>query len=285
MTALIIFAACIFALLLLFAVFLFLISGRRRHPTGFRFRGLYAHRGLYSNKTPEAPENSMPAFHRAVEHGFGIELDVHLSADGELFVFHDENMKRMCGLDRNITEMTSDEIFSVRLLGGAESPPRFSDVLSLVSGRVPLIIELKCEPRVDPSPLCLAVSATLSRYRGEYCIESFNPYVVGWYKKHEPSVYRGQLAERFFTRGKHRKNGAALFMLENLLMNVVGRPDFVAYNCKHTDAPAYRAWRRLLRMPTALWTVRDADAYRLAAPDCDCVIFEGFLPRRDGRRT
>lgn len=271
-------AALIAVLIIFFAAYLFLIHGRRRHPGHEYFHGLFAHRGLYSNATPEAPENSLPAFRRAVEHGFGIELDVHISSDGKLYVFHDDNMLRMCSVDCKITDLTSDEIESARLLGGDEHPPRFSDVLSLVAGRVPMVVELKCEPHVDPGPLCRAVSDMLSHYNGRYCIESFNPYVVGWYRRNEPNVFRGQLSERFFTRGKHEKNGAVLFALENLLLNVVGRPDFVAYNCQHSDAPAYRLWRHLLRMPTAFWTIRDAGMLRTAVSDCDCAIFEGFIP-------
>lgn len=270
------------AAVILFCVYIFLIAGRRKHPEHAFFDGLFAHRGLYSNKTPEAPENSMPAFSRAVGRGFGIELDVHISKDGELFVFHDDNMRRMCSIDRKIEDLTAPEIESARLLGGNEAPPRFSDVLRLVGGRVPLVVELKCEPRVDPAPLCRAVSDMMKNYTGEYCIESFNPYVLGWYRKNEPSVFRGQLAERFYTRGKHDKNGAALFALENLWLNVVGRPDFVAYNCLHRDALSYRLWRHVLRMPTALWTIRDENTLADAASDCECRIFESFIPQSGG---
>lgn len=271
-------AAVAFAMALFY---IYLICGRRRHPDYPEFYGhLYAHRGLFSNETPDAPENSMPAFRRAVGHGFGIELDVHISADGELFVFHDENMRRMCGVDSKIETLSSAGIESARLLGGEETIPRFGAVLDLVSGQVPLIIELKCEPRVSPEPLCRAVHDMLARYSGPYCIESFNPYVVRWFRKNAPGVFRGQLAERFFTRGTQKGNGAVRFALENLWLNVLGRPDFVAYNCKHIDALAYRLWRGVLRLPTALWTVRDAEALDTARRSCDAIIFEGFIPGR-----
>ncbi len=269
------------ALAALFAVFLFLISGRSRHPELPDFFGrYYAHRGLFSNATPKAPENSLAAFRLAVEHGFGIELDVHICADGELFVMHDDSMKRICGVDKKITESRSDEIEAVRLLGGTERIPRFSEVLGLVNGRAPLIIELKCEQRVDPEPLCRAVCELLSHYHGAYCIESFNPYVVGWFRKNAPHVFRGQLAEAFFSKNTVKGSTLVRMSLECLWLNVVGRPDFVAYNCKHIGALPFRIWRRVLGMPAACWTVRDEKKLLslMERGECDCAIFEGFVP-------
>ncbi len=280
--ALITAAAIILVAAALFLLYLFLINGRRSHPSLPDFFGrYYAHRGLFSNETPDAPENSLAAFRLAVGHGFGIELDVHISADGELFVMHDDSMKRMCGVDGKITECTSDEIEAARLLSGEQRIPHFSEVLALVSGKVPLIIELKCEPRCDPEPLCRAVSSMLASYRGAYCIESFNPYIVGWFKKNEPRVFRGQLAEAFFSKKTSKGPAAARFALENLWLNVVGRPDFVAYNCKHIGGLAPRLWRRLLRLPVACWTVRDEKTLLslMEHGDCDCAIFEGFVPK------
>ena len=283
-----VFIAAVCAVILLFMTEIFLICGRKRAVPSF-FTGLFAHRGLFSNETPEAPENSMAAFRRAVDNGFGIELDVHISADGELFVMHDDSLRRMCGVDGKITSMTASEIKRHRILGGAETIPHFSDVLALVCGRVPLIVELKCAPGVDVSPLCRAVYDMLSSYNGEYCVESFNPYVVSWFRRNAPEVFRGQLAEAFFTRGgssQRKKNGFMLLTLENLWLNVLGRPDFVAYNCLHINTPSYRLWRHMLHMPAALWTVRSEDMIRTltggaAAPaECDAVIFEGFVPER-----
>lgn len=272
--------------LILFIIFIFLISGRKSKKMPGFFRGFFAHRGLHSNATPEAPENSAEAFRRAVSHGFGIELDVHISRDGELFVMHDDDVSRMCGVGGKITELTSDEISRLRLLGGDEGVPRFSDVLSIVGGRVPMIVELKCEPRTDPAPLCEKVYDMLRSYDGDYCIESFNPNVVRWFRKNAPEVFRGQLSEAFFS---HRKKGGksadatVLFALENLLTNVMTRPDFVAYNCLHSSAPALVLWRRLLRMPTAYWTVREPEMIEKVYPrGCDAVIFEGFVPEKQG---
>ena len=262
-------------------LYIFLICGRRRHPDLPEFYGrLYAHRGLFSNGTPDAPENSMAAFRLAARHGYGIELDVHISADGELFVFHDDNMRRMCALDRKITSLSSSEIEKNRLLGGEQHIPRFSEVLSLVGGQVPLIIELKCEAADPPDPLCRAVTEMLSGYDGAYCIESFNPYVVRWFRKNAPGVFRGQLSEMFLTKKSSSGSTAVRFAMQNLWLNAICRPDFVAYNCLHRHALAFRLWRHVLGMPAACWTVRDVETLeelRLRR-DCDAIIFEGFSP-------
>ena len=267
------------ALFLLAALYLFSIAGRRRRPDSPEFFGrLYAHRGLHSKTSPSAvPENSMPAFRRAVEHGFGIELDVHISADGELFVFHDDTLKRMCGAEKSVTDCTYAELSSYTLSGGIERIPLFSDVLDLVGGRVPLIVEVKCAPREPVSPLCEKVCAMLKSYDGAYCVESFNPSVVKWFRKNAPEIFRGQLSEAFFTHGRR---DTIRFAMQHLLVNILGRPDFVAYNCLHRDAFAFRIWRVFYRMPTAGWTVRDPETMRqLVSEGCyDCLIFEGFIP-------
>ncbi len=260
-------------------IYVFAIAGRRRRPDAPDFfRRLYAHRGLFSPQAQnKVPENSLAAFRLAVEHGFGIELDVHVSADGELFVFHDDTLSRACGENVSVTSLTYDELSSRSLFGSNEHIPLFSDVLKLIGGKVPLIVEVKCAPREPVAPVCERVKHMLDGYSGAYVIESFNPGVVHWFRKNAPYVFRGQLSEQFFTPG-HRD--PARFALHHLLVNVLGRPDFVAYNCRHRRALAFRIWRRLYRMPAAGWTVRDADTMRtLIREDAyDCLIFEGFVP-------
>ena len=260
-------------------VYVSAIAGRRRHPEAHDFfRRLYAHRGLFLPQAQnKVPENSLSAFRLAAERGFGIELDVHISADGELFVFHDETLTRACGEKLSVTSLSYDELSSRRIFGSDECIPRFSDVLDLVDGKVPLIVEVKCAPREPVAPVCERVKRTLDDYSGAYVIESFNPGVVRWFRKNAPHVFRGQLSEQFFTHGSR---DPVRFAMQHLLVNILGRPDFVAYNCRHRRALALFVWRRLYRMPTACWTVRDADTMRALIRDgvCDCIIFEGFVP-------
>ncbi len=268
------------------AVWTFLSVGRCRRPKYDAFYGsLCAHRGLHScGKDSACPENSIAAFKAAVDGGYGIELDVHLSADGVAVVFHDGNLKRMTGVDKKLSLCQAEELHRMKLVGGDECIPYFSEVLAIVAGRVPLVVELKCDPEEDPAPLCLEVSRMLDEYAAKYgknySIESFNPYVVKWFRINRRDVFRGQLSERFYTNG--RKNKVS-FIMEYLFVNVLGRPDFVAYNHKQCDVLSFRLWRGVYGAPCAYWTVRsEAELDEILARDRrGCYIFEGFTPSYD----
>lgn len=130
----------------------------------------YAHRGLWN---AQRPENSLSAFRSAVDAGYGIELDVHRTKDGVLVVHHDDNLKRVCGVDRRIAQSTLAEVRACHLSGTDEVVPTFDEVLEAVGGRVPLIVELKVEQNVDS--LCSAVRERMQHYNGLWCMESFDP--------------------------------------------------------------------------------------------------------------
>ena len=151
----------------------------------------FAHRGLHK-KDKTVPENSLAAFERASSYGYGIELDVQLSKDGQVVVFHDDTLNRVCGVDSRVDEKTYDELSKISLCGTTQTIPLFSEVLKTVRGRGPLIVELKNGKRNEE--LCEKTYALLEKYSGEYCIESFNPFIVRWFKKNAPEVIRGQLA-------------------------------------------------------------------------------------------
>lgn len=129
----------------------------------------YAHRGLWN---AQRPENSLSAFRSAVDSGYGIELDVHRTKDGVLVVHHDDNLKRVCGVDRRIAQSTLAEVRACHLSGTDEVVPTFDEVLEAVGGRVPLIVELKVEQNVDS--LCSAVRERMQHYNGLWCMESFD---------------------------------------------------------------------------------------------------------------
>ena len=133
-----------------------------------------AHRGLFNNK--DIPENSMKAFEAAMQKGFAIELDVQMTKDGYLVVFHDKSLKRVCGLKDEITMLTLNEVKQARLCGTDSMIPTFEDVLMLVDGRVPLLIEVKEDDNYEE--LMPKLIALLERYEGEYMIESFDPRIV-----------------------------------------------------------------------------------------------------------
>ena len=169
----------------------------------------------------------MAAFARAVEAGYGIELDLHLTRDGKLAVIHDASLKRTCGADLKIEDLTLAEAQGYPLEESEERIPAFCDFLKLVDGRVPLVVELKAENRNEKA-LTDAAMRALADYDGLYCIESFSPAAVRYLKKAYPAVVRGQLAGAL---NKEKKTITTFqdILLKNLLVNLVGKPDFVAY--------------------------------------------------------
>ena len=234
----------------------------------------YANRGLYVNEHG-IPENSMAAFRRAVDKGYGIELDVHLTADNQLVVFHDDTLIRMCGMNKKISSFLYSDLMQLRLLGTEEGIPLFKDVLELIDGKVPLIIELKVDGS-NQNLLCPLVWQLLSRYKGDYCIESFHPFVLQWFKRHEPQVVRGQLSCNFFKENPHCD--IVLFLMSNLMTNFFTHPDFIAYKYLDLDNPAVIYNRKLFHIMTVVWTIPGKPTYDRFKNKVDVMIFEGFEP-------
>ena len=241
-----------------------------QHLTGWD----YAHRGLYDNEHG-IPENSMAAFRRAVDKGYGIELDVHLTADNQLVVFHDDTLTRMCGMNKKISSFLYSDLMQLRLLGTEEGIPLFKDVLELIDGKVPLIIELKVDGS-NQNLLCPLVWQLLSRYKGDYCIESFHTFVLQWFKRHEPQVVRGQLSCNFFKENPHCD--IVLFLMSNLMTNFFTHPDFIAYKYLDLDNPAVIYNRKLFHIMTVVWTIPGKPTYDRFKNKVDVMIFEGFEP-------
>lgn len=241
-----------------------------QHLTGWD----YAHRGLYDNEHG-IPENSMAAFRRAVDKGYGIELDVHLTADNQLVVFHDDTLTRMCGMNKKISSFLYSDLMQLRLLGTEEGIPLFKDVLELIDGKVPLIIELKVDGS-NQNLLCPLVWQLLSRYKGDYCIESFHPFVLQWFKRHEPQVVRGQLSCNFFKENPHCD--IVLFLMSNLMTNFFTHQDFIAYKYLDLDNPAVIYNRKLFHIMTVVWTIPGKPTYDRFKNKVDVMIFEGFEP-------
>ena len=182
-------------LILLVLFYIFTLKGRTGNEKIKDLRGWsYAHRGLHSDTVPE---NSMDAFSRALNGGYGIELDVHLMKDGNLAVIHDASLKRTAGADVLIEDLCTEDLENYRLEGTEQKIPTFLEVLDLFNGKAPLIVELKPVGN-NHDALCARVCAALDKYTGVYCIESFDPRCVYWFRKHRPDVIRGQLTENFF---------------------------------------------------------------------------------------
>ena len=218
------FAAVIITAITLFAFYIFfLIRPKRKKLIRDSLLTSYAHRGLHGNGIPE---NSISAFEKAIENGFGIELDVQLSSDLEVFVFHDYSLARMTGVDKMLSDTDANELGSLLLYGTEEAIPTFKQVLKTVDGRVPLLIELKGES-LDSS-LCEHVAKELNGYGGPFCIESFNPFLLRKMKQYLPDAVFGQLYTNV-CRDKKKLNFLNT-LLTLMAFNFVSRPDFIAYN-------------------------------------------------------
>ena len=245
-------------------------------PAPFRTR-LFAHRGLHDNRS-DAPENSMAAFRKAVEAGCGIELDVQLTGDGVPVIFHDFTLQRVCNAPGLVKDYTYAELRKFRLFDSGEKIPALKDFLRMVDGRVPLIVEYKSED-TDMS-VCRRIAPLLKAYKGTYCIESFNPLVLFWYRKHHPEVMRGQLSDGFIHDKKYQTltKLPTVFPLQFLLANFLLKPDFIAYNCLYEGNLSRRLCRNLFKAKAAAWTVKSREQLAKAAPDFDVFIFDSFLP-------
>lgn len=265
------------SLLAVFLLYLAMIMpGLRREPSAAFFRKwMYAHRGLHDNAS-NAPENSLRAFQKAVDAGFGIEIDVQLSKDQVPVVFHDNTLKRVCGAEGKVRDFTCDELQQFRLYGTDQRIPKFEEALKLVDGRVPLIVELKIDS--TDLALCPIADGLLSAYKGTYCIESFNPLAVRWYRKNRREIIRGQLSDAFIKEGEY--TGLLYFLLQNLLFNWLAKPDFIAYNRKYPKMLSRLLCRKLFGNMAAAWTVKSREQLEEARKYFDIYIFDSFLPEK-----
>lgn len=212
-----------------------------------------AHRGLH--RKPDLPENSLGAFEAARDAGFAMEMDIHLAADGSIAIFHDSDLARMTGSPGKLAEQNRDSLRTLRLGGTEFHIPVFEELLALVAGRTPLLIEVKNEGKVGP--LESALAKLLDDYKGPFAVQSFNPFSMGWFAKNRPHYPRGQISGSYrgwpTTISEWRK-----FVLRNLLLCFVSRPDFIAYELG-AMTPLRRFYiRTFFPRPLLLWTARSA---------------------------
>ncbi|MBQ9773709.1 MAG: glycerophosphodiester phosphodiesterase [Clostridia bacterium] len=257
------------AALLFLLYLLILVRPRKRAPNDPALLCAYAHRGLHGNGIPE---NSLAAFERACARGYGIELDVQLSRDGTVMVFHDDTLARMTGDTARVRERDAAELQALRLLDSEQTIPTFCEVLARVNGRVPILIELKGED-FDTS-LCGAVAACLSDYTGAYCIESFNPLLLRAMQKQLPNAWYGLLYTNV-CRDK-KKRSVLNVALTAMALNAVARPDFIAYNEKDRATLPVKITTRLYRAARMVWTVRSEESLDTARARNESPIFEGI---------
>ena len=266
---------CIGVLLLL--IWFCVKPGRLSAAQAAPFYGVnHAHRGLYA-QDQSVPENSLPAFAAAAEKGYGMELDIQLSLDGEVVVFHDDTLARMCGIDGRVDAFPLARLREMPLAGTAERMPLLTEVFDTVAGKAPIIIELKTGPRNEE--LCrkglALMRAYQKQYGGAFCVESFDARIVAWFRKNAPDILRGQLTDSPRALGSGRP--VLDFIAGNLLSNVIARPQFIAHGPGRKTALT-RFAEACGAMPV-YWTARPGDDAAALEEYYDAVIFEHYAPK------
>lgn len=230
-----------------------------------------AHRGYHNS---QYPENSMGAFKRAMEHGYGIELDIHILKDGNVIVFHDDNLKRLTGVDKDIAKCTYGEIKDLKLYDTEERIPLLKDVLAEVNGKFGIMVELKNSVKVGR--LEEKTYALLKNYKGDFIVQSFSPFSVAWFKKNAPEFARGQLA------GSFKGEQVAWYkkiLLRNFMLNGMSKPDFVNYDVRYLDRFIIKLLKRRGKVIFG-WTARSQKEYDAALKTCINAVFEDFTPTK-----
>jgi len=231
-----------------------------------------AHRGVH---TKDIPENSLSAFENALKNNYAIELDVQFTKDKEVVVFHDENLKRMTNDTRNIEDVNYDELKNLRLDNTNEIIPTLEEVLELVDSKVAILIEIKdCKDYIELSEKTYEI---LKGYEGNYAIQSFNPFILEWYKNNASEVIRGQLSGTF-TEGSESLNSFEKFVLKNMLLNFKSKPNYIGYELEGIPKSKLESLRKK-GVPIIVWTVKNKEDMEKAYKYSDNITFENFLPK------
>jgi len=231
---------------------------------------MFAHRGYHCRKKG-IPENSMAAFRAALKKNYGIELDVHITGDAHICVFHDDTLGRVCGVNKRPEDLTMARLKKYSIFGTEEHIPTLKEVLSLVDGRVPILIEIKMPER--DTKVCEQLYKQLQNYHGPYMVQSFNTLALRWFRENAPHILRGQLASNL-TKSDHKPHYLFRFLTKHLMLNFWGRPDFISY--KFADLPTFNTTllQKLFNTPFAVWTLKNEESLRAGVQNYDMQIFE-----------
>ena len=234
----------------------------------------YAHRG-YHDGNVAVPENSLSSFQAAIDAGYGIELDIQLSSDKVPMIFHDADLDRICGVEGKIWDYTCAELQEMHLFGTDEVIPTLAEALALIDGQVPILVEYKMD-KVD-TDVCAMSHELLKDYDGPYAVQSFHPFALFWYRQNANDIPRGILAKNFIrdNKAKGEKSDIIDFLTTNLMLNVIGYPDFIAFDYQDADYFALKLCR-IIGSKTSTWTLKDPAHYEQVKGQFDLYTFEGF---------
>lgn len=231
------------------------------------FKKPIAHRGLHN---AELPENSAGAFENAISQGFPIKFEVQCINDGNVVVFKDSKLSRMTGKDGYVSTLETSQLKDVHLCDTEFVIPTLEEVLELVNGKVPLLVEIESEDKIGR--LEKRTEEILRTYGGDFAVQSFNPYSLGYFKQNAPHVMRGQMSTVFT-----KKEVPSFFKrcaLTKMSLNKVSQPDFITYNAELLPSK----YVSKLGLPTLAQPVRSQSQSDKISEYCDNIIFEKFIP-------
>lgn len=230
-----------------------------------------AHRGVHDGS---CPENSIPAYQKAIEKGYSIEIDVHLTKDGRVVIFHDDNLKRVCGVDKLIKDCTLEELKTYRLCNTEYTIPTFDEFLKLIDGQVGILCEIKGINPFDNSIVKAAIKC-LEGYKGNIALQSFNFGAVKYARKHT-SLPVGELCTWCSPDLKKMRWWPANFMGKMWICRIT-HPDFIAYDVRAVDSALSEnkyiiKWSK--KLPIIMWTVNSEKTMEDALKYSNNIIFE-----------
>ena len=230
------------------------------------------HRGLHG--VYQLVENTKASFLAAISRGYGIELDTNILKDGTVVVFHDKNLKRLCGVDLALKDLTIDEIKSYTIAGTDEQITTLEEILKLVNGKVPLLIEIK--PFGNKKRHAKTVSELLKNYPYAVAIQSYDPSIVRWFKKNDPQQIRGQISEYF---RDSTMNKPTIWALKKMIFNRFTQPDFINYRLEDLPNPYVQKAKNRGVLILA-YAARNQKALDYARKAFDNAVFENFIPKK-----
>lgn len=227
-------------------------------------KGLYiAHRGIQTNQTIE---NTLPAFSLALDKNVPIELDIHILKDGNLVVYHDDNLKRLMNINRNIDSYIYDELKQLTFPNTNTHIPLFKEVLDLVNKKEMIVIEIKRTNIMSYQEYCRKIVSILEKYSGDFVIKSFDVRIVHWFLHHTNYITGLLIA--------NRKNSYYDFLMQRRILIACLKPNFISVNDSIVSSKMVQNFRK--KNPVLVWTIRNMETLNKVSSKADSYLIEKF---------